>query len=98
MRKNVYIGDYMIKKKAYYQKQYPEFLTGGIEHPTRKTKQGKSIMIHTKGHLHNMAKRKAGKVFLQHLWVKWRELEGLSISDPWIIAHGGHENYIKPTP
>ena len=65
-------------------------------HPTRKTIKGEPIYIHTKDHLHKMAKRYAGKIFLQHLWVKWREIEGLSVTQPWVIAHGGHEHYIEP--
>jgi len=69
---------------------------GGTMHPTRKTKKGEPIYIHTKDHLHKMAKRYAGKIFLQHTWVKWREIEGLSVTDPWIIAHGGHSHYIEP--
>jgi len=69
---------------------------GGIIHSTRKTNKGDPMYIHTKDHLHNMAKRYAGKIFLQHLWVKWREIEGLPVTQPWIIAHGGHEHYIEP--
>lgn len=68
------------EKKAYYQKQHPEPIPG----------KGKEV---TYGplHLHNMAKRYAGKIFIQHLWVKWRELEGLAVSMPWVFEHGGHD-------
>lgn len=48
------------------------------------------------GHLHNRAIRKTAKIFLQHLWVIWRELEGLPVSEPWVIAQGGHANYVPP--
>lgn len=47
-------------------------------------------------HIHRMARRKMVKIFLQHLWVRWREFEGLPVSEPWIIAQGGHANYIPP--
>jgi len=68
----------------------------GIPHPKRKTKAGKPIFIYTKGHLHNMAKRKVGKIFLQHLFVKWWRLEtGKAPSKPWILEHGGHVDYIE---
>ena len=76
------------EKKAFYQEKYPEPVT---------VKQGtREITKYTKGHIHNMAKRYAGKMFLSHLWAKWRALEGLSVSDPWIIAHGDHADIIGP--
>ena len=36
------------------------------------------------------------KLFLSHLWLKWREAEGLPITQPYAIAHGGHEHVISP--
>jgi hypothetical protein len=42
-----------------------------------------------------MAKRYTGKIFLEHLWLNWRQLEGLPITKPWIIEHGGHRDYIE---
>jgi len=48
------------------------------------------------GHLHAMAMRKARKIFLQHLWLVWREAEGLPVSVPWIISIGGHQDLIPP--
>jgi hypothetical protein len=38
--------------------------------------------------IHRASLRKMNKIFLQHLWVKWREAEGLSISQPWVLEHG----------
>lgn len=72
------------EKKAFYQKKFPE-----------EVKEGKRTK-YTKGHLHNMAKRYSGKIFLSHLWLKWREIEGLPVSEPWVIAHGGHVDMILP--
>jgi len=68
----------------------------GIPHPIRKAKQGKPMFIYTAGHLHNRAKRYCVKIFMEHLWIKWRQLEGLPITDPWITGPGGHSNYIEP--
>jgi len=42
-------------------------------------------------HLHNMAKRKMVKRFLVDLWVKWRELEKLPVTEPYVIAQLGHK-------
>lgn len=36
---------------------------------------------YTDGHIHNMAMRKIKKEFLKQLWLKWREYEGLDISE-----------------
>jgi hypothetical protein len=48
-------------------------------------------------HLDKMARRKVAKIFLQHLWVIWREYEGLPVTKPWILRPGsGHSNYIAP--
>jgi len=69
---------------------------GGIPHPTRKKKDGGVIYQYTKDHIHRMTMRWVVKLFIQHLWVEWRKLEGLSISDPWVIAHGGHADLIEP--
>jgi len=48
------------------------------------------------GHLHNRAIRKMMKIFLQHLWLKWREYEGLPVSMPYAHDIGGHTKYIPP--
>ena len=50
----------------------------------------------SKGHNYARAKRKAVKLFLSHLWVVWRELEGLPTSDPYAHAILGHTNKIDP--
>lgn len=48
------------------------------------------------GHLHNRAIRKVAKIFLQHVWLVWRESEGLPISKPWVHDIGGHTNFVPP--
>ena len=51
----------------------------------------------SKGHAHSRAKRKVGKIFLQHYWVKAREIKGLKTGKPWQFEHGDkeHTNYIS---
>ena len=79
----IYVDMYY-KFKAEYRKAHPEkIVTDG----------------HTKyndGHLHAMAMRKMEKIFLQHVWVIWRESEGLPVTLPYAQAILGHEHYIKP--
>jgi len=48
-----------------------------------------------KGHIHNMATRKVGKMFLSCLWLAWRELENLPITEPY-AAKLGHTHIITP--
>lgn len=44
-----------------------------------------------KGKLHYWALRKTQKMFLADLWCEWRKLEGLPISEPYAVAHLGHD-------
>lgn len=46
--------------------------------------------------IHNRAMRKMVKIFIQHLWVKWRELEGLPVTLPYVHDKLGHTSYIAP--
>jgi len=50
----------------------------------------------TDSHIHRMAMRKAVKIFLANLWLKWREFEGLPVSAPYAAAILGHTNIIYP--
>jgi len=50
----------------------------------------------TKMHIHRAALRKMMKVFLQHLWLRWRLLEGLPISEPYVHNKMGHNHIYKP--
>lgn len=49
----------------------------------------------TDGHKHNAAMRKMIKMWLSHLWVTWREMEGLPTNEPYITA-GTHHRYVGP--
>ena len=66
-------------------------------HPEPEQTNGASPWSHnfTDGHIHRMAMRKAVKIFLQHLWVTWREIEGLPVSDPYVKAIMGHTHIIE---
>jgi hypothetical protein len=45
---------------------------------------------------HYSALRKMVKMFLSHLWERWRLLEGLPIRTPYAIAWLDHKDYISP--
>lgn len=61
-----------------------------------KQKNTNHALMYTDGHLDARAQRKVAKIFLQHVWLVWRQCEELPISQPWVIAHGGHVDYILP--
>lgn len=42
------------------------------------------------------ARRKMVKIFLSHLWVKYRQAEGLAVSKPYAMERLGHDSYIAP--
>lgn len=52
------------------------------------------------GHLDAMARRKAIVLFLDHLWLVWREALGLPVTRPYVLTHpevcGEHTTYISP--
>ena len=49
-----------------------------------------------KGHIRNMTLRYVAKRFLADLWLTWRKLEGLPITEPYAIAILKHEHFEKP--
>lgn len=50
----------------------------------------------TKGHAHNAATRKMIKMFLSHLWLRWRTLEGLPVRQPYVHEKMGHTTIRTP--
>jgi len=50
----------------------------------------------TKLHKHHAAIDKMVKLWLQHLWITWRKLEGLPISLPYIFETDGNHHHYKP--
>lgn len=97
------VGTQFVKQGDLYRKLYDQFraeyeLREDLK-AERDIKKGKKTRTgESKGtaHIHNMAQRKAVKIFLQHLWITWRELEGLPVTMPYAISVMGHGDYIKP--
>jgi hypothetical protein len=48
------------------------------------------------GHIHSMAQRRMLQLFLDHLWVVWREALGLPLRQPYPIEYLGHSRIISP--
>ena len=69
------IADCFIKSKSPYRKIYDE---------RKKYEQEKHPEL-TKGHINMRARRYMVKRFLVDLYVKWRELEGLPVSKPYVV-------------
>lgn len=96
-------GKQFIMQGDFYRKLYDEFRAEYELRPDlREEVNGKAGKV-TKhgtskgtGHIHNMAQRKMVKIFLSHLWLKWRESEGLPVTMPYIIGVGGHSKFIAP--
>lgn len=50
----------------------------------------------TKSHVHLASMRKMIKVFLQHLWITWRTIEGLPTRGLYVHEYMDHTTYIEP--
>ena len=57
--------------------------------------QGKKEGAGAKAHLDAIARRKTVKLFLSHLWEKWRKIDGLPVTEPYSIAKMGHKTKIS---
>lgn len=51
---------------------------------------------YTDAHIDKMARRKMIKVFLSDLWIVWRQLLGLPVSQPYAQAILGHSDVTQP--
>jgi len=47
-------------------------------------------------HVENRARRKVAKVFLSCLWVAWRQIKGMPISEPYAMTLTGHTHLVTP--
>lgn len=47
-------------------------------------------------HIHLASMRKMIKVWLSHLWMCWREMEGLPTPNLYVMEHMGHTHLLKP--
>jgi len=53
-------------------------------------------LLYCDAHMDARARRKVAKLFLSHLWLKWREFEGLPVSEPYSQAILGHTHIVPP--
>jgi len=79
----IYVDEYYAEKERQRRK-----------HPEKVKVDGK--WKYNDGHIHHMAMRKMIKIFLQHVWVVWREYEGLPTEGPYIQDVGGHTHIVEP--
>lgn len=90
------IGEQFIRQQTplYSEIYYNEKERQRNLHPVKIMENGKTR--YNDGHIHNMARRKTIKIFLQHLWVKWREAEGHPVTKPYVQGILGHDHIIPP--
>ena len=60
--------------KEFYQRKFPNEVKV----------EGTKIVKYTKGHIHNLAKRRCTKQFLANMWARWRQMEGLPVTPPFM--------------
>lgn len=84
-------ADYYYEAKRKYRDKWPE----KVKNPNYRNGSGWPY-LYTDMHIHRMAMRKVAKLFLQHLWVTWRQLEGLPVTMPYIFNFPEHTHYIPP--
>ena len=76
------LGSCFVKQGGKYRKVYDDYKF--------RLQQRRDESL-TPGHIHAMANRYAVKMFLRDMWVVWRKLEGLPVSDPYEVAYLGHK-------
>jgi len=82
-------------KKSQYRKLYETQKTYYLNRPDLKARiEAKEKGI--KGHIRNMTLRYVEKRFLADLWLTWRKLEGLPITEPYAITILKHEHFENP--
>lgn len=50
----------------------------------------------SKGHVDNRARRKLAKVFLSCLWVAWRRIKDLPVTEPYAMKLNNHSHLVTP--
>jgi hypothetical protein len=92
------IGDQFIKQReSPYRKLYDQFRLEYENRPDLMKERDSRVGGASKGtgHINDMARRKAVKIFLSHLWEEWRTIEGLPTPEPYSFAILGHTDKIK---
>jgi hypothetical protein len=80
------LGTSLLRSASPYRREYDEAREYYAEHRPD----------WTKAHQHNAAMRKMIKLFLSHLWVVWRELEGLPTRQPYAHEYMDHTTIKRP--
>lgn len=90
------IGDQFIRHQTpgYVDIYYEEKKRLREIYPDKYKENGK--WKYNDGHIHNMARRKMVKIFLQHFWLIWRSYEGLPVSRPYVHDVLGHGSIVTP--
>lgn len=83
------LGEQFVRQGKFYRGAYDHF---------KEYEVARNSGIMPQGRIHNRAKRKTVKLFISHFWTKWRELEGLEITEPYVSAYMGHELIGVPEP
>jgi hypothetical protein len=85
------VGESFVKCGKSYREEYDRYKARiRLEHPEAIAVEGKKGKRFTEGNVHAMAKRYATKLFISHVWLCWRELEGLPVTAPYVIERLGH--------
>ena len=85
------------EEKERQHRLHPVVMCRECEMPREQCQSKKAHhQLYNDAHLHNRAWRKTIKVFLQHLWLVWREAEGLPVSEPYVEAVMGHTHIVRP--
>lgn len=93
------LADSFIKQRTpIYRQRYDEEKARQLErHKNGECERCTKLKLNNKpGHAHAMAKRKAVKLFVSHLWQEWRKAEGLPVSEPYAISILNHSRKIEP--
>jgi hypothetical protein len=93
------IGDQFIKQtESPYRQFYLDKKNELIERPDLKAeiKSKKKEGVSGTAHVHALARRIMIKLFLQHVWQVWREIEGLPTPTPYVFDIMGHTHKIEP--
>jgi hypothetical protein len=96
------IADCQIKCNGPYRPFYDRYKERDRQaHPVKvktdgRGRDGKIIYRFSDGHMHARALRFIAKLFLSHLWQKWRVLGELPIRAPYPVEYQGHTQWIGP--
>lgn len=91
LRKTIYkLEDSFVKVKGGYQELYKRIKAEEVAKNEAREEPLSRRWVHQR------ARRRVAKIFLAHLWLTWREMEGLPTRSPWIQEYGGHTTIIPP--